>query len=126
MYGLKLTYRFCAAHRLDNLPDGHKCRRMHGHNYEVTVMCKHHGLDEYGFLIDADRVDGLVSKIIDRLDHQVLNDLLDTPSSEMLAEWFYRELQHFDDSRLLEQILYGVEVKETDKITASFAINVGK
>ena len=75
---------------------------------------------------DGDRVDGLVSKIIGRLDHQVLNDLLDNPSSEMLAEWFYRELQHFDDSRLLEQILYGVEVKETDKITASFAIDVGK
>jgi 6-pyruvoyltetrahydropterin/6-carboxytetrahydropterin synthase len=126
MYGLRLTYRFCAAHRLGGLPEGHKCRRMHGHNYEVTVMCKHRGLDEYGFLIDADRVDGLVSKIIDRLDHQVLNDLLDTPSSEMLAEWFYRELLHLDDSRLLEQILYGVEVKETDKITASFAVNVGQ
>lgn len=126
MYGLRLTYRFSAAHRLDGLPEGHKCARMHGHNYEVTVVCKHHGLDHNGFLIDADRVDKLIGKIISRLDHQVLNDFLDVPSSEMLAEWFYRELQHWDDSQLLKRILHGVEVRETEKITASFAIDVSQ
>jgi 6-pyruvoyltetrahydropterin/6-carboxytetrahydropterin synthase len=30
--------RFHAAHRLDGLPDGHKCRRQHGHGYQVGVQ----------------------------------------------------------------------------------------
>jgi 6-pyruvoyltetrahydropterin/6-carboxytetrahydropterin synthase len=29
--------RFHAAHRLEGLPDGHKCRRQHGHGYQVGV-----------------------------------------------------------------------------------------
>jgi 6-pyruvoyl-tetrahydropterin synthase len=30
--------RFHAAQRLDGLPDGHKCRRQHGHGYQVGVQ----------------------------------------------------------------------------------------
>ena len=29
--------RFHAAHHLDGLPDGHKCRRQHGHGYQVGI-----------------------------------------------------------------------------------------
>jgi 6-pyruvoyltetrahydropterin/6-carboxytetrahydropterin synthase len=28
-------YTFEAAHRLPNVPAGHKCERLHGHSYRV-------------------------------------------------------------------------------------------
>ena len=31
------TFTFDAAHQLHLLPEGHKCRRMHGHTYRVDT-----------------------------------------------------------------------------------------
>jgi len=31
-------FTFDAAHRLDHLPEGHKCARVHGHTYRLTVF----------------------------------------------------------------------------------------
>jgi 6-pyruvoyltetrahydropterin/6-carboxytetrahydropterin synthase len=33
-------FSFESAHRLPNVPAGHKCGRMHGHSYRVTVYVK--------------------------------------------------------------------------------------
>ena len=30
-------FSFEAAHRLPNVPDGHKCARLHGHSFHVRV-----------------------------------------------------------------------------------------
>ena len=30
-------FTFEAAHRLPNLPEGHKCTRLHGHSYRVRI-----------------------------------------------------------------------------------------
>ena len=29
------TYRFESAHYLPNLPDGHRCKNLHGQNYRI-------------------------------------------------------------------------------------------
>ena len=37
---LTKEFRFEAAHCLPNTPEGHKCRRLHGHSFKVTVEVK--------------------------------------------------------------------------------------
>ena len=32
------AFRFEAAHRLPNVPETHRCRRLHGHSYRVEVQ----------------------------------------------------------------------------------------
>lgn len=82
------TYTFEAAHFLPKVHDGHKCRRLHGHNYRVDVSVAG-GLDERGFVLDYAELDGIVQPVIDELDHRCLNDIpgLENPTSEILALW---------------------------------------
>lgn len=116
MFELRTSYRFCAAHSIDGLPKGHKCGRLHGHNYVVTIICRGTKLEDTGFLIDAALVDEIVQPIIDRFDHQTLDDFL-SPTSEFLARYISRLVA--EDMRIAG-ILWAVEVKETDKITARY------
>ncbi|HRO48835.1 MAG TPA: 6-carboxytetrahydropterin synthase QueD [Hyphomicrobium sp.] len=82
------SYSFEAAHWLPNVPDGHKCKRLHGHNYRVDVLIDG-SLDPRGFVMDYAELDAVVQPLIDRLDHRCLNDLpgLANPTSEVLALW---------------------------------------
>jgi len=82
------TYSFEAAHWLPHVPEGHKCKRMHGHNYKIDVAVAG-ALDERGFVLDYAELDAVVQPIIDRLDHRCLNDIpgLENPTSEILAIW---------------------------------------
>jgi len=33
-------FTFEAAHRLPNVPEGHKCARLHGHSFRVELICE--------------------------------------------------------------------------------------
>jgi 6-pyruvoyltetrahydropterin/6-carboxytetrahydropterin synthase len=91
MWTVTRDFAFEAAHALPHLPDGHKCRQLHGHSYRVRVEA-HGGLDERGFVVDYAEIKSAVAPLIARLDHQNLNDLFDFPTtSEHLAAWLYRE-----------------------------------
>ncbi len=83
------TYSFEAAHRLPHLPDGHKCKRLHGHNYRLDVAIAG-PLDARGFVIDYAELDAVVQPLVDSLDHRYLNEIdgLDNPTSEVMALWF--------------------------------------
>ena len=35
---LHKSFTFEAAHWLPTFPEGHKCRRMHGHSFQVEVV----------------------------------------------------------------------------------------
>lgn len=82
------TYEFEAAHQLPRLPEGHKCRRLHGHNYKVEVAVLGEP-DARGFVMDYAELDAIVQPIIARLDHQYLNQIegLENPTSEVLVMW---------------------------------------
>lgn len=88
------TYTFEAAHQLHRLPDGHKCKRLHGHNYRIEVSVSGE-LDERGFVMDYAELDAVVQPIVDRIDHRFLNDIdgLDNPTSEVLVLWFKRQIE---------------------------------
>lgn len=85
---LSSSYSFEAAHHLPNLPDGHKCKRLHGHSYRVEVSVEG-PLDQRGFVIDYAELDAAVKPLIEQLDHRLLNEIdgLENPTSEIVALW---------------------------------------
>ncbi|MGW0251139.1 6-pyruvoyl trahydropterin synthase family protein [Nocardia goodfellowii] len=92
------TYEFSASHQLDSLPPEHKCSRLHGHNYTVTVEVSGDELDEHGFVTDFANLAPLGQYLTDTLDHRHLNEELDfAPTSELLARhlggWFIDHLE---------------------------------
>ena len=80
-----------AAHWLPNVPDGHKCKRMHGHNYTLRVHVTAPIDDRMGWAIDYADVVAAVQPHVDALDHRLLNDIdgLSNPTAEHIAIWFH-------------------------------------
>lgn len=89
------TFRFEAAHRLDSAPDGHKCRRLHGHSYRVDIHVSGAVDPERGWLMDFGEIARAVRPVLACLDHQLLNDVpdLENPTSEMLAKYIWDRLE---------------------------------
>lgn len=80
-------YAFEAAHRLPNVPLGHKCGRMHGHGFGVLV----HAASREG----VEAIDDAWAPLHHRLNYRCLNDIdgLHNPTSELLAQWLWQQLQ---------------------------------
>lgn len=77
------SFTFEAAHRLAWHPG--KCRNLHGHSYRLDVTIRG-PLDDNGVVIDFDRLSEIVRlEVIDRWDHQDLNQVIENPTAELLA-----------------------------------------
>jgi 6-pyruvoyltetrahydropterin/6-carboxytetrahydropterin synthase len=102
-------FSFEAAHRLPNVPAGHKCARLHGHSFQVRVSVDGPVGDETGWVMDFADLKAAFRPVHDRLDHQYLNDIagLENPTSEVLAQWIWGEL------RASLPGLVEIEVRET-------------
>lgn len=83
MVTITRTYRFESAHFLPKVPDGHRCGRVHGHNYRVDVSIAGEP-DECGWVMDFYELDQRVKPLINALDHRCLNDIqgLENPTCE--------------------------------------------
>jgi len=88
-------FTFEAAHRLPNVAPGHKCARLHGHSYLVVVHVAGPVGDDSGWVRDFADLSGAMRPVLDQLDHYYLNDIdgLDNPTSEVLAQWIWGQLQ---------------------------------
>jgi len=88
------TFFFEAAHSLPNAPEGHKCRRMHGHGYHVDVHVSGLVDPAAGWVTDFGQIDQAVAPVIARLDHQVLNELpgLANSTAELIAKYIWDSL----------------------------------
>jgi 6-pyruvoyltetrahydropterin/6-carboxytetrahydropterin synthase len=104
---------FEAAHWLPHVCAGHKCGRVHGHSYRVTVRVRGEVQtrgQEGGMVVDFARIDAVGRE----LDHRTLNEVvgLENPTSELLAAWVVHRLQR-DGIPCLD-----VRVAETDRSEA--------
>jgi 6-pyruvoyltetrahydropterin/6-carboxytetrahydropterin synthase len=84
-------FGFEAAHRLPNVPEGHKCRRMHGHSFRAEVRVRGPVDPKLGWAVDFADVKAAVEPVREALDHRTLNDIagLENPTSEILAKWIW-------------------------------------
>ena len=109
------TYEFSAGHFLPNVPEGHPCKRQHGHNYKIEVMLDGDMEPLMGWVEDFGLLDLYTEELIQRLDHQNLNDIIENPTAENLVLWF---LEHFKLTFLADRHLVAVRVWETPKCYA--------
>lgn len=89
------SFTFEAAHRLPNVPEGHKCARLHGHSFRVEVHVEGPVGDRSGWVVDFAEIKAAFDPIRDRLDHRYLNDIegLENPTSENVARYIWRFLK---------------------------------
>ena len=88
-------FSFEAAHRLPNVPAGHKCARLHGHSFLVRVTVDGPVGERTGWVMDFADLKVAFAPLHDRLDHRYLNEVpgLENPTSEQLAQWIWQALK---------------------------------
>lgn len=88
------TFDFDAAHYLPHVPDGHKCKRLHGHTYRVDIICEGEP-DVRGMVCDYAEIAEAWASIHATVDHRLLNELdgMENPTTEILAADFLRTLR---------------------------------
>ncbi len=98
-----------SAHRLPNLPDDHKCSRLHGHSFHIRICVEGEVNPETGWIIDFAEIKAAYKPVFDQLDHYYLNDIegLENPTSENLAKWIWDRMK--PELPLLSKVI----IKET-------------
>jgi len=89
------TFTLEAAHRLPNVPPGHKCARLHGHSFRVDLHVTGEPDAHTGWIMDFADIKTAFQPLYDQLDHHYLNEIegLDNPTSERLAQWIWTRLK---------------------------------
>ena len=84
-----------AAHRLPNVPPGHKCARLHGHSFRVEIHISGEIDPHTGWVMDFADIKAAFKPLYDQLDHHYLNEIegLENPTSEQLARWIWDRLK---------------------------------
>ena len=124
MFEVTVDDTFAAGHYLRNYKG--KCENPHGHNYKIRVTLAGKELDRAGLLLDFKDLRGVMRHVIERLDHQMINDIepftVLNPSAENLAKYFFDEtsvrLRQATDGRVNVK---DVMVFETDTTTAKYS-----
>jgi 6-pyruvoyltetrahydropterin/6-carboxytetrahydropterin synthase len=82
------------AHRLPQVPTGHKCGNIHGHTFRIEVRVSAPIDGKLGWVMDFADLAAVVTPLKDQLDHSYLNEIegLENPTSENLAKWIWRRL----------------------------------
>lgn len=113
---LTKSFDFEAAHWLPTFPQGHKCRRLHGHSFRIEVVVEGEVPPDQGYLIDFGQIKQAIEPVRQQLDHYCLNDIagLENPTAELLARWIYDRL------RPSLPMLTAVRVRETCTSAAEY------
>ena len=115
-------FGFESAHYLPHVPEDHKCRRIHGHSYQVWLHVGGVMDRRMGWIVDFGDIKAAWKALEQRLDHRLLNDVdgLDNPTAENLASWIWQQME---SARLRKAVTFrvsAVEVAETVDSKAMF------
>jgi 6-pyruvoyltetrahydropterin/6-carboxytetrahydropterin synthase len=77
------------------LPETHKCRRLHGHSFQVEIVVSGEVDPKLGWVMDYADMTKAFKPIWAKLDHYYLNDIpgLENPTSENVAVWIWEQLK---------------------------------
>ena len=109
-------YTFDAAHWLPKVPDGHKCKNLHGHTYRIELVVKGECQLSKGWFMDYADLDAYMTPLLEILDHNCLNEIdgLTNPTTEVLAHWILERfpVHIVDRLRVYESARSWCEVEE--------------
>lgn len=94
-FEINKAFVFDSAHYLPHVPAEHRCKRMHGHTYRVTVYVEGEIDGDTGWVCDCVDIKTAMTPIVALLDHNCLNDVagLENPTTENLAVWLWQKLE---------------------------------
>jgi 6-pyruvoyltetrahydropterin/6-carboxytetrahydropterin synthase len=108
MFEVTIEETFAAGHALRNYRG--KCENVHGHNYRCQVTLAGRELDSIGLLVDFVELKKVVHGVLDRMDHQWLNEFPPfdklNPSAENMAKYIY------------DQVSDGLKAQQSARVTA--------
>jgi 6-pyruvoyltetrahydropterin/6-carboxytetrahydropterin synthase len=109
--GMKIfkQFTFDAAHFLPNVPEGHKCREIHGHTYQLKIILEGESAPGLDWVMDFGDLKKIVNPVIDEVDHKFLNQVkgLENPTCEAIAIWIWNKI------RPQLPLLKSIELNET-------------
>jgi 6-pyruvoyltetrahydropterin/6-carboxytetrahydropterin synthase len=121
MFEVTIEETFAAGHALRNYRG--KCENVHGHNYRAVVTLQGAELDAIGLLVDFVELKRVVHAVLDRMDHQWLNDFPPfdalNPSAENMAKYIYDEVSAGLTAREGVRVA-SVRLWETDTASAAY------
>ena len=84
-----------AAHRLPHVPADHKCGRLHGHTFRISVHVRGPVDSRLGWVVDFADIKAAFKPVEEQIDHRYLNEVpgLENPTSENLARWVWQQLR---------------------------------
>ena len=121
MFEVTIEETFAAGHALRNYRG--KCENVHGHNYRCQVTLAGADLDSIGLLVDFVELKKVVHAVLDRMDHQWLNDFppfdVLNPSAENMAKYIYDQIS--ESLKIQKGVRVGaVRLWETDTASATY------
>jgi 6-pyruvoyltetrahydropterin/6-carboxytetrahydropterin synthase len=116
------TFQIEAAHRLPNVPAGHKCARLHGHSFRIELVIDGPLDPALGWVVDFADISAAFAPLRERMDHHYLNEVegLENPTSENLARYVY------DALKPTLPLLHAVVVNETCTSKCRYAPAAGR
>ncbi len=88
-------FTFDSAHFLPRVPDGHKCKHIHGHTYHLTVFLEGKLDEELQWVMDFAEVKQVIVPVVKSIDHKLLNEIpgLENPTCERIAIWIWDQIK---------------------------------
>lgn len=127
MMTISKRFTFDAAHSIPTMPEGHKCRGMHGHTYAVELVFEWRDDQfpwEVGFAIDYAEIERVWdAQVATAIDHKVLNEVigLEVPTTEVLARWIWLRLHNdFNTPLYMSRMVSCVRVAESSTTWAEY------
>jgi 6-pyruvoyltetrahydropterin/6-carboxytetrahydropterin synthase len=121
MFEVTVEEKFASGHALRNYKG--KCENVHGHNYRVEVTLEGEHLDSTGLLVDFVELKRVLNVILDRMDHQFLNDVppfdVLNPSAENMAKYIFDELKTGLEGKAPARVS-SIRLWETDSCSATY------